>query len=71
MTKVCTVKQVGDYKATVTHNRVTNMHHLRFEQKIKSAKYHSKFEMFLEDNEFDTLAEFFNTINGNLRSDLK
>ena len=70
MTKVCTLKS-GDYTEQVKHATVTGMHHLTFEKKIDSLKYHVRFEMFLEDKEFDALAEFFNTINGNLRSDLK
>lgn len=71
MTKLCTIKDVGGYKLSVTHDRVTTMHHLKFEHKIDGARFDSKFEMFLEDSEFDALAEFFNTINGNMRSDLK
>jgi hypothetical protein len=70
--KTCVFKTNGtDYTATVSHSMVTGMHHVTLQQKIDDTSYHSKFEMFLENSEFDKFVEFFNTINGNMRSDLK
>lgn len=70
--KTCVFKTNDkDYTASVSYTRVTGLHHVRFNRKIEGTSYESKYEMFLEDKEFDQLAEFFNTINGNLRSDLK
>jgi hypothetical protein len=61
----------NDYTASVSHNMVTGMHHITLRQKIDATTYESKFEMFLENDEFDKFVEFLNAINGNLRSDLK
>jgi hypothetical protein len=70
--KTCVFKTNGhDYTATVSHNMVTGMHNIILRQKIEGTSYDSKFEMFLENSEFDKFVEFLNTINGNMRSDLK
>ena len=70
--KTCVFKTNDkDYTSSVSYTRVTGLHHVVFHRKIKDTNYESKYELFLEDKEFEDLAEFFNTITGNLRSDLK
>ncbi len=69
--KTCVFRESEDYTSEVSYKKVTGLHHITFYRKINGTSYDAKYEMFLEDREFDQLAEFFNTINGNLRSDLK